>query len=175
MNASNKNTMSRNPYAAPEAAVADPMAHLRGRPKEVTSAVRLQWVGIALMMITALILLVQQLELAEPISPAKLVRLGEAFAFVMGQCLLVAWLTLRVAAGRGWARWFLLALAALSGLLSLLQATPAAYTIMWLRSPVGSVLGALDCVLPLLATGMLLMPRAGAWFKAGKPQQSRNA
>lgn len=155
--------MSRNPYAAPETTVADPVAHLSGRPKEVTYAVRLQWLSVSLSVISAFIFVVQQLQSAE-LAPLQLVAVWLAFAFALGQCLLLVWLTLRVAAGRGWARWILLAAAVLGVLMVLPNLRPL--LAQYWKTPWVGVLDAVNLVVGFVLIGLLFMPRATAWFAA---------
>jgi hypothetical protein len=164
--------MNRNPYAAPESVV-DPVEIRSQRPNEVTYAVRLLWIGIAISVIAEVInlrVIVEQIQAGASRAPAPQMVANVALITVLGGAaiglLLWAWVISRIAAGRNWARWLFLVLLAIGMLFLLLNlhTTVAMYS----RRPLMGVTAAVNWILQLVPCYLLLTPRAGAWFKAAQ-------
>jgi hypothetical protein len=146
--------MERNLYAPPAAAVADPVAPREERPLEVTRAVRLLWISLAIGVIG---LLARYLEFS--IGSIVYLLIGEG-----ARCLILTWIILKIAAGRNWAR-----IVVLVALLASLGRT----TFNWHyyaqfftgAHPLTALELAAKALLDLGAACLLFMPRANRWFK----------
>jgi hypothetical protein len=152
--------MNRNPYAAPEATVADPVERPGQRPTQVSYAVRLLWVSVAISLIASLLNFQTLQAQAAPLPPATVLLI------ILISPALLAWITSRVAARRNWARRLFLVLTALGMLL--LPLTLHATLALWWSKPAVGVPGVVNWVLQLVALGLLFTPRAGAWFRANR-------
>jgi hypothetical protein len=97
-------TLSRDPYAPPDAPVADFVKVLvRTRPRPVEVALVLLWVGLFLDVVSWFTLLASgPHELVEPANPRLEFWLN--FAINAARMLFVTWLYYKIAAGRNWAR-----------------------------------------------------------------------
>lgn len=150
--------MNRNPYAAPEARVADPIEGLLERPAQVTYAVWLLWTSLAIALISTLLNLTDL---------TALMVLSVTALVIAAEMLFFAWTTFKIATGRNWARWLLLLMTTAIGLPSILM-VPSAILVAWHHSPLLGTLRMLSWVAQWVALGLLFTPRAGAWFKANR-------
>jgi hypothetical protein len=156
--------MERNPYAPPVSPVADP-AEARGeRPKEVTQAVRLLWISLALSIAG---LFMQPLrattDAEERTLTLTVLIIGGGIGFGIW-----AWVVAKIARGRNWARITFMVLTVLG-----LVITPfmLPYSLPAYRAqPLSAVVAVLNAVLELIAFYLLLTAPARAWFK---PQDGR--
>ena len=90
--------MSRNPYAPPTAAVADPPLPVSiPRPREVTLSVRLLWLSFALSCTDTIVR--TSLDRDEDVMVQ-----GLALVLVAINGAVAAWLIFKIAGGRNWAR-----------------------------------------------------------------------
>jgi hypothetical protein len=111
--------MERNPYAPPQAVVADPRIEydLSTRPREVNVAVKLLWIGFALGVLASL--LNWQYAIAK--TSWLYFVLGQAFGVAIG-----VWFIHKIATGRNWMRilFLIFMIIAVVGLLAALLWAP---------------------------------------------------
>jgi len=150
--------VSHNPYAPPKAAVGQPVTRvaLPGRPKEVTLAVRLQWVSLMLGAVT---------------STANLARYPRAGLSLAGVTVVVAlsfalviWLTYKVSRGRNWARITLLVFLVL-GMPGFLSQLPATFE----RSIILAATAVAILLLQCFSLYLVFIAAGARWFRRNKP------
>jgi hypothetical protein len=152
--------LARNPYAPPEAQVADPSLEpsIAERPLTVTRAVQLMWFAMALGVVNLVFSWETITTMAEvPAEATSFVKMFIAVVLVLsfGLYFLIIW---KMGQGRNWARILLLVLQLLS-----LLANPFEQI-----SQVGAVAataGILAFVLEIIALVLVFMPASKAWFQ----------
>ena len=103
-------TLIRDPYAPPDAPVADFVKVIvRARPRPVEAALVLLWVGLFLDVVSWFILLASgPHDFVKPANPR--LEFWINFALNAARMLIATWLYFKIAAGRNWARITLLIL-----------------------------------------------------------------
>ena len=150
--------MSRNPYAPPEAHVGEVIQpEGRGvRPPQVTWAVNLFWVDLALSAVYDIS--------TWPRAEGVLSQIGAA-SFVLIVLALEAWVIVHIARGRNWARWVAFASVILGvvGILGTLGVLP------WPSDPAHAsrylALGVLSTLVDFAALYFLFVSSGRHWFK----------
>jgi hypothetical protein len=145
--------MDRNPYAAPSAPVSDPLPQPIERPPQVKWAVQLLWLTL-LLGVASLIA-----------NPRKLEGV-ELIATIAGGAVMVgleAWLIVKIASGRNWARIVYLILTVL-GFASIGIAWQT-YVATFSASALTAVLYALQTVTEIAALYLLFTKPGARWFK----------
>src|SRR5688572_3939693 len=145
--------MNHNPYTPPRAPVSDAaeVSQPAQKPKQVSMAAQMLWATLGLGVInTALqweyLTAVFSVEMLVAI---QLVTLG-----------IVAWLTIKISAGRNWARITYLVLTIL-GLPAILLQLPATFA----RAPVSGLIGGLQLALQLYALYLIFFEPGRRWFR----------
>jgi hypothetical protein len=153
--------MERNPYAPPVSHVADPTENRGERPKEVHQAIRLLWIGFVLGIVGIF------LQPMKTNAPAQWIGIliGGAIAFGIW-----AWVIVKIANGRNWARILFIVLAII-GLVFSAFSLPFTLPIYKAR-PLSGVLAAVNLVLEVSTLYLLLTTAARTWFK---PPQAATA
>ena len=144
--------MPRNPYAPPDAAVADPPSGPLVRPVVIRRGVQLLWISFGVGFLGAIFH-------AGPAEPWT-ITLGFMAAF--GSIL--AWLIVHIARRRNWARVTYLILAVLSDVDSL-SSLPSSRD-LYHAHPSVLVIDVAGVVLEALGLCLLFTRAANAWFKA---------
>jgi len=144
--------MPRNPYAPPDAAVADPPSAALVRPVVIRRAVQLLWISFGVGFLGGI-------SHAGPSEPWT-ITLGFMAAF--GSIL--AWLIVKIAGRRNWARITYLILAVLSDVefVSSWQSSRSLYH----AHPGVLVLDVAGMMVEAIALLLLFTSSANAWFKA---------
>ncbi len=146
--------MERNPYAPPVSHVADPTENRGERPKEVNQAVRLLWVAFALGIVG---MFLQPVKMSTPAQWIG-VLVGGAIAFGLW-----AWVIVKIAQGRNWARILFIVLALL-GLIFSVFALPLTMP-LYKEHPINGVVAVISLVLEIFTLYLLLTAAARTWFK----------
>ena len=145
--------MNHNPYTPPQAPVSDAaeVSQPAQKPKQVSMAAQMLWATLALGVInTALqwkyLMAVFSVEM---LVVTQLLTLGIA-----------AWLTIKISAGRNWARITYLVLT-IVGLPAILLQLPATFA----RAPVSGLVGGVQLVLQLYALYLIFFEPGRRWFR----------
>jgi hypothetical protein len=147
--------MERNLYAPPGATVADPVEPREERPIEVTWAVRLMWTSLAVGVITVLGPYLLQ------ISVGLLLYLLIAGGI---RYVISAWIILKIARGRNWAR-FLFLTVFIFGLGSMAVKWQVYSQVITGKNTLTAVTFVAKTLLDIGAACLLFMPRANRWFR----------
>ena len=145
--------MSRNPYAPPQAPLSEAAwANERGpRPPQVTWAVRLLWIELAVSGVDEV--------LGWP-RVNEWLRQILAGGVVLGLLTFEAWVICQIARGKNWARWVALVSAVFGVLISLRTLRET-----MVDSPIAVVLEPLALVLDAVALYLLFSAPGRAWFR----------
>lgn len=166
----------RNPYAAPDAAVADvDVSANLPRPVQVTRACLLMWISLGINVITMPITQARQADALGGGIPMSSVIVGTAFGLVIGG-LLVWWFTSKLSAGRNWMRVLLNILFGISALVLLgsigtvaslgsMEVYAAAFA-----GPLDVVVTAVQVVLSIAVLVLINVRPARQWFLAMRRQ-----
>jgi len=153
--------MERNPYAPPQAQVADaPLTDTRARPREVTNAVNLMWISLALGVVGNAFDWSHQTARLSPITLITMSLVGLAIG---------VWFIRALARGRNWVRvLFLIGMGfALLGFMSAIWLPPirAAYIEAYAHSAAVGSLRGIQFILHAIAIGLLFTRPANRWFR----------
>jgi hypothetical protein len=164
----------RNPYAAPEAAVADVAmpADAPPRPEHVRKACMLLWVSLAVSVIGVPFNFSAQAGVSGVSAGISFVALAISSAFSLGITALITWwFTAKLSAGRNWMRWLLNILIGGSFALLLLLLLGGLRETLWAMYYDQPVLGFLAMAQFGLSVGALVLINTATsreWFAAMK-------
>lgn len=152
--------MERNPYAPPDAQVADPVreAPSMQRPRTVTLALRLMWAALAISAVNVVLGWNTMFDLAE--IPAEVRAFVKVFAMLVMVLSFTAyvWIVWKMGEGRNWARIVLLIFQLLSLVANPFSQLPKQGVL------VGSI-GILAFVMEVAAIVLMFLPASREWFQ----------
>ena len=149
--------MTQNPYAPPRAHVADAQ-EVEGpgvRPIQVARAVQMLWITLGLGVINTAL----QWQFLTASIPVEIALLTQLFTFG-----LLAWFTVKISAGRNWARITFLVMS-LIGVPAILIHMPATFV----RAPAAGIIGTIQFLLQCYAIYLIFSEPGRRWFRRPRP------